>query len=66
MNRFNNLSGLAISIMMVIPAIIIAATEIISAILTNGVRHELFVNRNIATVTVPTKLVATKNTKFEI
>ncbi len=43
-----------------------AATDIISAILTIGVLQLLFVKRRIDTVIVPTKLVATKNTKLEI
>ena len=51
---------------MVIPAIIIEANAIISAILTKGVLHVLWVNLKMATVTDPTKLVATKNTKLEI
>jgi hypothetical protein len=51
---------------MVKPAIIMQANEMISAILTTGVLHELLVNLKTATVADPTKLVATKNTKLEI
>ena len=42
------------------------ANVIISAILTNGVHHSLWVSLKIATVTEPTKLVATKNTKLDM
>jgi hypothetical protein len=52
--------------MIVRPAIIMDAKEIISAILTTGVLQVFFVNLRTATVIAPTKLVATKNTKLEI
>ena len=50
----------------IIDAKVIAETAIISAILVNGVLHSTFINRKIAVISEPTKLIATKNTKFEM
>ena len=51
---------------MVNPAIIIAATAITSEILVRGVLHVAPDNLKTAVTKEPTKLIATKNTKFEI
>lgn len=52
--------------MMMSEAKMIAATAMISAILVSGVLQLTFVNLNTAVIKEPTKLMATKNTKFEI
>ena len=65
-NKFINLSGRPMSTTIIIDAKVIAETAIISAILVNGVLHSTLINRKIAVISDPTKLIATKNTKFEM
>jgi hypothetical protein len=54
------------STIMIREAITIAETAMISAILVKGVLHLTLDNLNIAVMRDPTRLMATKNTKFEI
>ncbi len=51
---------------MVKPPIMMAATAIISDILVNGVAQVTPESLKIAVTKEPTKLMATKNTKFEM
>ena len=66
MNRFRMRSGRAMSIMMVMPAMMIQARPTISAKRTKGRLHSFLVSRSTATTTAATKLVATKKTKLEM
>jgi hypothetical protein len=52
--------------MMVIPAMMIAATAIISAIRVSGVLQWTPDNRSMAVIREPTRLTATKKTKLEM
>ena len=54
------------STIMMIEAITIAETAMISDILVSGVLHLTFDSLKIAVINDPTRLMATKNTKFEI
>ena len=60
------LSGRPISTMMISAAKVIAETAIISEMRVNGVRHGTSASLNIAVINDPTRLMATKKTKFEI
>ena len=65
-NKLRILSGRPISIIIVKPPIIIAATAIISDILVKGVAQVTPDNLNTAVTNEPTKLMATKNTKLDM
>ena len=51
---------------MIKAAKVIAETAIISEILVRGVLQGTLASRKIAVINDPTKLIATKNTKFEM
>ena len=66
MKTLINRSGRPMSIMIITLAQIIDATAIISEILVSGVAHFAFDSFKMELTRDPTRLTATKNTKFEI
>jgi hypothetical protein len=64
--RKNSLSGRPISTIMISAAKVMADTAINSEILVSGVLQGTSASLNIAVISDPTRLMATKKTKFEI
>lgn len=64
--RLTSRSGRPISTIIINDANNIADTAMISAMRVIGVLHWMFANRNMAVIKEPTRLMATKKTKFEM